>query len=78
MTVSMTIRDIPDDVRNELAARAARQGQSLQEYMRGAIIDFAWRPNNADVLAQAREHARSLSHRITMDDILDDLHADRR
>ena len=66
----MTVRDIPDDVRNELAARAARKGQSLQEYMRGVIIDFAWRPNNEDVLAQVREHAASVRQAITVDDIL--------
>ncbi len=77
MSVSMTIRDIPDDVRNELAARAARQGQSLQEYMRGAIIDFAWRPSNEDVLAQIREHARSLPP-ISTEEILDAIHEGRR
>jgi hypothetical protein len=77
MTISMTIRDIPDDVRDELAARAARSGRSLQEYMRGVIVDFAHRPNAADVLLQIREHARTLPP-ISIDDILDDLHADRR
>ncbi len=73
----MTIRDIPDDVRNELAARAARKGQSLQEYMRGVIIDFAWRPSNEDALAQIREHARSLPP-ISIEEILDAIHDGRR
>jgi plasmid stability protein len=77
MPVSMTIRDIPDDVRNELAARAARKGQSLQEFMRGVIIDFAWRPNNEDWILRARELTRGLPP-ISVDQILDDLHADRR
>ena len=77
MPVSMTIRDIPDDVRNELAARAARKGQSLQEYMRGVIVDFAWRPNNEDVLLQIREHARTLGP-ITMEEILEDVRAGRK
>jgi plasmid stability protein len=36
--VAITIRDIPDDVRDELAARAARSGKSLQEYLRGMLI----------------------------------------
>lgn len=73
----MTIRDIPDDVRNELAARAARSGRSLQEYVRGVLIDFAWRPSAADVLVSVRQHARTLPA-ISMDDVLDDLRADRR
>lgn len=77
MGVSMTIRDIPDDVRNELAARAARSGQSLQEYMRGVIIDVAWRPSSDDWLARARELARSLPP-ISTEEILDDIHADRK
>lgn len=33
--VSITIRDVPQETRNELAARAARSGRSLQEYLRG-------------------------------------------
>jgi plasmid stability protein len=77
MSVSMTIRDIPDDVRNELAARAARKGQSLQEFMRGVIIDFAWRPDPADALARARELARGLPP-VSVEEILADLQADRR
>ena len=39
MGVAMTIRDVPDDVRDELAARAARAGTSLQVYLRGMLID---------------------------------------
>ena len=50
--------------------RAARKGQSLQEFMRGVIVDFAWRPSNEDVLLQAREHARALRSSITAADIL--------
>lgn len=76
MAVSMTIRDVPDDVRNELAARAARSGRSLQEYMRGVIIDLAYRPSAADAIALAREHARTLP-RVPGRDLLDELHVGR-
>ena len=34
MSVAITIRDVPDETRDELAARAARAGKSLQEYLR--------------------------------------------
>ena len=40
MAVSVTIRDVPDETRAELAARAARAGQSLQEYLRGQLIEL--------------------------------------
>jgi plasmid stability protein len=52
--VAITIRDIPDDVRNELAARAARSGQSLQEYLRGLLVATADKPTVRDVIARAR------------------------
>lgn len=54
MSVAVTIRDVPDDVRNELAARAARAGQSLQEYLRGMLVLAAARPPVDDVIARAR------------------------
>ncbi len=42
----MTIRDVPDHTRDVLAARAARAGMSLQEYVR-AELDDARRPAGA-------------------------------
>jgi antitoxin FitA len=54
MSVAITVRGVPDDVRDELAARAARANQSLQEYLRGMLIDTAARPPVADVIARAR------------------------
>ncbi|MGH3209759.1 MAG: FitA-like ribbon-helix-helix domain-containing protein, partial [Trebonia sp.] len=41
MTTSITIRDVPDETRDELAARAAATGRSLQEYLRSKLIDLA-------------------------------------
>ena len=49
MPVSMTIRDVPDDARDELAARAARAGQSLQEYVRARLVELARRPSPAQL-----------------------------
>jgi len=34
MSVQLTIRDVPEKVRDELAARAALQGKSMQEFLR--------------------------------------------
>lgn len=52
--VAITIRDIPDEVRDELAGRAARAGQSLQEYLRGLLVATAAKPTVHDVIARAR------------------------
>ncbi|MGH9157571.1 MAG: FitA-like ribbon-helix-helix domain-containing protein [Acidimicrobiales bacterium] len=54
MGVAITVRDVPAEVRDELAARAARAGQSLQEYLRGFLVDAVSKPTAADVIARAR------------------------
>jgi antitoxin FitA len=46
--VSMTIHDVPDETRNALAARAARAGQSLEEYVRAQLVELARRPALAE------------------------------
>jgi len=41
MSTSITIRDVPDETRDELAARAALTGRSLQEYLRTRLVELA-------------------------------------
>ena len=66
----MTIRDVPEGVRDELAARAARGGQSLQEYLRTLLVNVAEKPTVGEVLARARArveaHARRLDPAATI------------
>ena len=52
--VAVTIRQVPEAVRDELAARAARAGQSLQEYLRSLLVSVAEKPTGDEVLARAR------------------------
>ena len=78
MAVAITIRDVPDDVRDELAARAARAGQSLQEYLRAMLMDSAARPQVADVIARARVRVAATSSRADAEAILRARDADRR
>lgn len=59
MTINVTIRGVPEDVRDELAARAARSGRSLQEYLKGQLVDLAHRPSAADVVVEIRHRARA-------------------
>lgn len=75
MTV-VTIRNVPDDVHDELAARAARSGRSLQEYLLAELSAVASRPSVDDVIVRAR--SRSLASRMTRAQILDARDADRR
>lgn len=78
MSVAITVRDVPDEVRDELAARAARAGMSLQEYLRGMLIETAGRPSVADVIARARARAGATGARVSADTILAARDADRR
>ena len=78
MSVAITVRDVPDEVRDELAARAARAGKSLQEYLRGLLVDTASRPSADDVIARARARVRTTGVQITADTILAAADADRR
>jgi antitoxin FitA len=52
MPVAITIRNVPDHVRNELASRAAAQGWSLQEFLLQQLIELSKRPDRVSLLAR--------------------------
>lgn len=70
MVKSITIRNVPDEARDELAARAARGGQSLQEYLRGQLIALAQRPDNASLIEDIRARKRQTNVRLPAERIL--------
>jgi antitoxin FitA len=76
--VAITVRNVPDETRDELAARAARAGQSLQEYLRALLVQTASRPTVDDVIARARARVEATGSEVDLEDVLADLRADRR
>ncbi len=76
--VSITIRDVPQETRNELAARAARGGRSLQEYLRSQLIELSERPDRAEVLERMRVRAEREDVQLSVDEILEAKDADQR
>lgn len=74
----MTVRDVPNETRDELAARAARAGMSLQEYLRGLLIETASRPSASDAIARARARVAATGVQLGADAILSARDADRR
>jgi plasmid stability protein len=52
MPVAITIRNVPDQVRNELASRAAAHGWSLQEFLLQQLVELSKRPDRLALLAQ--------------------------
>lgn len=75
---SITIRHVPDEVRDELAVRAARSGQSLQEYLLGQLSEMAGRPDVAELMVEVARRKRATGRRVSRDELLADLAADRR
>ena len=78
MPVAITIRNVPEEVRDELAARAARSGRSLQEYLAAQLVELASRPDVQDAIAAARKRARASGRTLSSADILADRDAERR
>ncbi len=78
MSVAITIRNVPDEVRDELAARAARSGRSLQEYLALQLAELAAKPLVCDAVAAARMNARRSGGVLDPVDIVAARDADRR
>lgn len=78
MPTSITIRDVPDETRDELAARAARSGRSLQEYVRMQLVDLTRRPDADTLVSRIRERKERTGSRLPADAILDYRDTDRR
>lgn len=78
MTIQITIRDVSEAVRDELAARAALQGKSMQEYLRAELERLASRPSMSAWLQQVRKRKRAAQTKISVERILKDRDADRR
>jgi plasmid stability protein len=78
MTTSITIRNVPNEVRDELASRAALAGRSLQEHLRAELIALAQRPSADVLMARIRERKRLAGSRLSPDRIAHLRDADRR
>ena len=75
---SITIRDVPDDVRDELASRAALAGRSLQEHLRAELIALARRPSAEALMARVRARKRATGSELSAESIVAHRDADRR
>lgn len=78
MAISITIRDVPEETKRELAARAAASGRSLQEYVRAELIKLASKPDVEALVARVAERVERAGTRFSRREILEHLHADRK
>jgi plasmid stability protein len=77
MPVQINIRDVPEKVRDELAARAALQGKSMQEFLRSELERLAARPSMNAWLQHVRKRKRAAQTRVSSKQILENRNADR-
>ena len=77
MSVQITIRGVPQEVRDELAARAALQRQSMQEFLRSELERIASRPSLDAWLQGVRERKAAAETRVRPASILSARDADR-
>lgn len=78
MPIQITIRNVPEEVRDKLASRAALRHQSMQEYLRGELERIASRPSVEAWLDTVRERKSADGTRIPAKKILNARDTDRR
>ena len=78
MPVQITIRDVPEEVRDELARRAARKRQSMQQYLLSELERLASKPTIDEWLEKNRQARQVTSTRVSADEILRARDADRK
>ena len=70
MAVKITIRDVPEDVRDALASRAALRNQSMQAYLRQELERIASRPPIATWLQAVRDRTATSETHVSASEIL--------
>jgi plasmid stability protein len=78
MAIQITVRDVPEKVRDELSARAALQGKSMQEFLRSELERLAARPSIDTWLKEIRKRKDAAQTRVSSKEILRHRNADRR
>lgn len=78
MSVTITIRDVPEAVRDALQARATRRGLSLEDYPRAELEHLASKPSVDDWLEEVRTHKAAMTSEVSAESILRHRDADKR
>ena len=78
MSVQITIRNVPEHVRDELAARAAIEHKSMQEYLRLELERMASKPSVQSWLKTVAERKAAAGSHVKAGRILRARDADRK
>ena len=78
MTVQITIRNVPTDVRDVLKSRAAAGGQSMQAYLLEELNRIVELPTPQELIRQIEERLEASGTDLSTDEILEALDKDRK
>ena len=78
MAVQITIRGVAEEVRDQLAVRAAQRRQSMQEFLRGELQRIASRPSVGDWLQGVRRRKEAAGTQVPVSFVLESRDADRK
>lgn len=78
MPVQITIRGVAEEVRDELALRAAERGQSMQKFLRAELERIVSRPSLDSWLRDVRRRKDAAGSNMQTSDILRARNADGR
>jgi hypothetical protein len=77
MPVAITIRDVPESVRDAIAANAKGRGQSMQQYLQQLLRTDASRQANNRLIKEIVERNRERGTRVSRDWIVKTIREDR-
>lgn len=75
--VQITIRNVPPEVRDELALQAAQKRQSMQEFLLAELERIASQPSIDQWLREVRERKAAMTSNVSREAILEARDADR-
>ncbi|WP_300400056.1 hypothetical protein [Nocardioides sp.] len=75
---TITVRNVPDETRDLLAARAKRAGQSMQEYLRRQLIEIGAAEDQGEFWDRVEESVARHGSTLSTEDILAALDEGRR
>ena len=78
MSVTITIGNVPEEVRDKLKQRAAEQGLSLQKFLLRELQQIASRTSNAEWVRNVERRKRAQGTKIPISAILEAKDADKR
>lgn len=59
MMKTLQIRDVPEEIHTAVRVRAAAEGKSVSDYLRGVVDEVVSRPTMAEFVARAKAIAQA-------------------